>query len=280
MAWWFLTNCASSRITPAHGTDAVGVGVEPEQRVRRDDDVGLRELADRPPATSRSVSATAETASPGAKRAASPTQSGDDARRRDDEERAETRVAARGHGRRARAPAASCRGPCRRRGCRRARGSQSVASQSKPVSLVGPELARSASAGSSCSAIESSSSSAPTCRCHPCACSVDDAERGELGPQARLVAADPQRRRRAIRQRASLVDQLAQRLQPRLEQREVRAVRKQHLLLAACERREHLGERQLASVDGDRHAEVEPVALAGELPGRDARSRSDSPTSR
>ena len=92
-AWWFLTNCASSRITPAHCDRAVGLGVEPEQRVGRDDDVGGRELLDRPRRTSRSVSVTALTREPGceARRLADPVR--DDARRRDDQERAEAGIA-------------------------------------------------------------------------------------------------------------------------------------------------------------------------------------------
>ena len=82
-----------------------------------------------------------------------------------------------------------------------------------------------------------------------------------------LVAADPQRRRGRLAERPGLLDQLAQRLQARRQQREVRAVIEQHPRLAARERREHLRERQLAALDVDRHAEVEPVALPGDLAG-------------
>jgi hypothetical protein len=45
----------------------------------------------------------------------------------------------------------------------------------------------------------------------------------------------------------------------------VGAVVEQHVRLAARERDEHLGERQLATLDADRDAEVEPVALARDL---------------
>ncbi len=97
----------------------------------------------------------------------------------------------------------------------------------------------------------------------------DDAEGGELVPQACLVAADPQRLRRPVGEGSGLRDQLAQRLQAGLEQREVGAVREQHLRLAVRERLEHRGERQLAPLDADRDAEAEPIALAVELPCRD-----------
>ena len=50
----------------------------------------------------------------------------------------------------------------------------------------------------------------------------------------------------------------------------MRAVGEQHVRLRRGERREDLGERHLAALDGDGDAEVEPVALAGELAGRDA----------
>ncbi len=106
----------------------------------------------------------------------------------------------------------------------------------------------------------------------------DNSERGELGPEARLVAADPQRRRRrSASARASSISCAA--TAAGREQREVRPVLEQHVRLAACEGDEHLGERQLAPLDADRHAEVEPVALSHDLRGGEA-DLSDSPTSR
>ena len=94
-----------------------------------------------------------------------------------------------------------------------------------------------------------------------------DAERGELGPEPGLIAADPQRRRGRVRQRSGLFDQRSQLLQARLQQREVSAVIEQHVRLAAREGAEHLGERQLAAVDADRHPEIEPVALSRDIGG-------------
>lgn len=92
-----------------------------------------------------------------------------------------------------------------------------------------------------------------------------DTERGELGPEPGLVAADPQRRRRRVRQRSCLFDQPPQLLQAWREQREVSAVRKQHVRLAAREGRKHVGERQLAAIDADRHPQAEPVALSHDV---------------
>ena len=97
-----------------------------------------------------------------------------------------------------------------------------------------------------------------------------DAQRSKLGPESGLVATDPQRCRRRVCECAGLLDQLAQGLQARIEQREVGAVLEQHVRLAARERHEDLGERQLATFDADRHTEVEPVALSGDLSGGDS----------
>ena len=47
----------------------------------------------------------------------------------------------------------------------------------------------------------------------------------------------------------------------------MRAVGEQHVRLAARQRGEDLGERQLTAVDLDRHAEVEPVALSRDVGG-------------
>ena len=60
----------------------------------------------------------------------------------------------------------------------------------------------------------------------------DDTERGELGPECRLIAADPQRRCRCVREFAGLLDQRAQRLQPGIVEREVGAVVEQDVRLA------------------------------------------------
>ncbi len=95
----------------------------------------------------------------------------------------------------------------------------------------------------------------------------DDAERGELGPQVGLVAADPQRRRRRVGEGARLLDERAQRLQPGIGEGEMRAVIEQHPRLPVGERGEHRDERHLATLDGNGHAEVKPIPLAGQLGG-------------
>jgi hypothetical protein len=61
-----------------------------------------------------------------------------------------------------------------------------------------------------------------------------------------------------------------ERLQLRVEQGEVGAVIEQQLRLAVGQRHEHLGEGQHPALGADRHAEVEPVALAGDVGRGDA----------
>ena len=95
----------------------------------------------------------------------------------------------------------------------------------------------------------------------------DHSQRGQLIPEPGLIPADPQRAARRILQRAGLLDQPGERTQLRLVEGEVGAVGQQQVRLAPAEGQEHLEERHRASFHGDRHAEIEPVGVAGHLVG-------------
>ena len=112
----------------------------------------------------------------------------------------------------------------------------------EPVALVGPQLgAQTRGRAASARAPSSATAARDLLAATRAAWLVHDAERGQLLPQPRLVAADPQRGRRRVLQRPGLLDQLAQRAAARgLSQREVRAVGEQQVRLAVRERREQL----------------------------------------
>jgi len=99
---------------------------------------------------------------------------------------------------------------------------------------------------------------------------VDHAEPGQLLPQARLEAAEPQRTRWRVLQRAGLLDERAQRLELRLVQGEVRPVRQEQVCLPRGEGGEDLGERHVSAVHADADAQVEPVGAGFRLGGGDA----------
>ena len=96
---------------------------------------------------------------------------------------------------------------------------------------------------------------------------ADHAERGQLFPQPGLEPADPQRAADDLLQGPGLLDQAGELPQLGLVQAEVGAVGEQQVRLAAAERGEHVGERDLAALDRDRDPEVEPVVVACYLAG-------------
>ena len=95
----------------------------------------------------------------------------------------------------------------------------------------------------------------------------DHSQRGQLVPEPGLVPADPQLAGRRVLQRTGLLDQPGERPQLGLVQGEIGPVGQQEMRLAAAERQEHLEERNRVPLHGDRHAQVEPVGLAGQLIG-------------
>jgi hypothetical protein len=99
---------------------------------------------------------------------------------------------------------------------------------------------------------------------------LDHSQRGQLLPQPRLEPADPERTAGSVLQCPGFLDKRAQRLQLGFLQREVCPVRQQKMRLATGESGEHLGERDLASLDGDVDTEIEPVHLARYIAGRHA----------
>ena len=91
---------------------------------------------------------------------------------------------------------------------------------------------------------------------------ADLAQGGQLLPQPGLEPADPQGAVGLVLQRPRLVDEPGEGGELGLVEREVRAVGQQQVRLAARQRDEQLGERDLAALDGDVDAEVEPVRVA------------------
>ncbi len=100
----------------------------------------------------------------------------------------------------------------------------------------------------------------------PGAClAADQAKLGQLGPQASLESADPQRLRRPVLERPRLLDEPGERLKSRLVQREVGTVVEQQVLIAPRQRQEQVSEQDELILDEDHDAKTEPVVVAGQL---------------
>ena len=149
-ARWFFTNWASSRISPDQSSST-----RSSMSIRSSayEVTTTSAPADRltPSATPRlplGLGQATRPCRPGAKRAASLTQLRHHAGRRDHQERRRRPGCSARRGRSARGPAASCPGPCRRRGCRRARArAGSRASGSRRAGTAAARPAASAGAG-------------------------------------------------------------------------------------------------------------------------------------
>ena len=140
----------------------------------------------------------------------------------------------------------------------------------EPGQLVGPQLRVDRGGHRHRRRSRSTASSPRTWRCHAAAwwpttpSAASSSHRPAWNRLIRSAAV------RLVLQRAGLVDEPGERGELRLVQGEVRAVGEQQVRLAVRERDEQVGERHLAALDGDRDAEVEPVALAVALAGGQA----------
>ncbi|WP_275693225.1 hypothetical protein [Nocardioides sp. TF02-7] len=252
MLWWFLTCCASSSTSPAQRTEGVVGLCQPEEGVRRHDEVaGRRERRD-------VVGAAGGDADPQARRVARrlarPRR--DDAGRRDHEERA----------------VVGALDPRPRDEREHLEGlaeahvvgqdpAEPVLPQEReppePFALVGPQVGRQAHrlrAGDDGEVAQRLRAADPVGRL-----GVDDARLGELGPQAEVVLADPDPVALALAQLGRRGDHLPQAVELGAVGRDVAPAGEDEELVAEGQCRQYVGERHPLAVDGDGDLEVEPV---------------------
>ena len=96
---------------------------------------------------------------------------------------------------------------------------------------------------------------------------VDDADLGQLVPQAEVVVADPDALVGLLVQLAGRLHQLRQLRELGPVDAQVLAVAEDHPVHALGQRLQHVRERDVGAVDDDLHLEVEPVGAGLVLVG-------------